>query len=206
MNIRVSEVMDIDEKAFRDGIVTARLYGYMQVPEEPRFVQSVKSGGAKAEQEILASIAEDIVDAMDDNDCYFIIGPGTTTRSIMEYLDLKNTLLGVDVIKNRQVVANDVHERQLWDLIANQKAKIVLTIIGGQGHLFGRGNQQLSPRIIRAIGRNNLMVIATKEKLIGLRGKPLIVDTGDEQLNTKLSGFLRVITGYKDYTMYRVGY
>ncbi len=206
MNIRVSEVMDIDEEAFRAGIVTARLYGYMQVPEEPRFVQSVKSGGAKPEQETLASIAEDIVDAMDDDDCYFIIGPGTTTRSIMEYLDLKNTLLGVDVIKNRQVVANDVHEQQLWDLIEGQKVKLVLTIIGGQGHLFGRGNQQLSPRIISKIGRHNFMVIATKEKLIGLKGKPLIVDTGDERLNTELGGFVRVVTGYEDYTMYRVGY
>lgn len=206
MDIRVSEVMDIDEQAFREGVVTAKLYGYMRVPEEPRFVQSVKSGGARAEKETLAGIAEDIVDAMDDPDCHFIVGPGTTTRSIMEYLELKNTLLGVDVIKNRQVTANDVHEQQLWDLIKDGKAKIVLTIIGGQGHLFGRGNQQLSPRIIRGIGRENILVIATKEKLIALNGKPLVVDTGDEELNEQLSGFIRVITGYQDYTMCKIGY
>jgi predicted polyphosphate/ATP-dependent NAD kinase len=206
MNIRVSEVMDIDEEAFRKGVVTARLYGYMQVPEEPRFVQSVKSGGVKAEKEVLAGIAEDIVDAMDDEDCYFIIGPGTTTRSIMEYLGLKNTLLGVDVIKNRQVVASDVYEQQLWDIISGRKVKLVLTIIGGQGHLFGRGNQQLSPRIIREAGRKNIMVIATKEKLIALNGRPLLVDTGDETLNTGLGGFVRVTTGYEDYTMCKIGY
>lgn len=206
MNIRVSEVMDIDEQAFREGVVTAKLYGYMRTPEEPRFVQSVKAGGAKAEKEVLAAIAEDIIDAMDDADCYFIIGPGTTTRSIMDYLGLKNTLLGVDVIKNRQVVANDVHERQLWDLINGRRVKAVLTVIGGQGHLFGRGNQQLSPRIIRQVGRENILVIATKEKLISLNGKPLLVDTGDEELNEQLSGFIRVTTGYQDYTMCRIGY
>lgn len=206
MNIRVSEVMDIDEDAFREGVVTARLYGYMQVPEEPRFVQSVKSGGAKAEKEVLAAIAEDIVDAMDDEDCYFIIGPGTTTRSIMEYLNLKNTLLGVDVIRNRRVIANDVYEQQLRELLTGRKVKMVLTIIGGQGHLFGRGNQQLSPEIIRQVGRKNILVIATKEKLIALNGKPLLVDTGDEDLNHELSGFIRVITGYQDYTMCRIGY
>ena len=206
MRLRVSEVMDIDEDAFREGVVTAKLYGYMQVPEEPRFVQSVKSGGARAEKEVLAGIAEDIVDAMDDEDGYFIIGPGTTTRSIMEYLDLKNTLLGVDVIKNRKVVASDVNEQQLWDLIKGRKSKVVLTIIGGQGHLFGRGNQQISPRIIREIGRKNILVIATKEKLIALRGKSLLVDTGDEALNNELSGFIRVTTGYEDYTMCKIGY
>lgn len=206
MDIRVSEVMDIDEDAFRQGVVTARLYGYMRVPEEPRFVQSVKSGGAQAEKEVLAAIAEEIIDAMDDPDTCFVIGPGTTTRSIMEYLGLENTLLGVDVIRNRQVVANDVHEQQLWDLIQGRKVKAVLTIIGGQGHLFGRGNQQLSPRVIREIGRQNVVVIATKEKLIALNGKPLLVDTGDEDLNQALSGFIRVITGYQDYTMCKIGY
>ncbi|WP_022667636.1 ATP-NAD kinase family protein [Desulfospira joergensenii] len=206
MTIRSSEVMDIDEDAFREGRVKAKLFGYMKVPEEPRFVQSVKSGGARAEKEILAGIAEDIADEMENSDCYFIIGPGTTTRSVMEYLNLENTLLGVDVVKNRKIVASDVDEQQLWDLIAGEQTKIVLTVIGGQGHLFGRGNQQISPRIIRNVGRENIRVIATKEKLIALNGRPLLVDTGDETLNAELAGYLKVTTGYEDYTMCRVGY
>ena len=205
MNIRVSEVMDIDEDAFRQGVVTARLYGYMRVPEEPRFVQSVKSGGARPEKEILESIAEDIAIHMKSEECNFIIGPGTTTRAVMDYLGLKNTLLGVDVVRNMKVVANDVYEQQLWDLLEARPSKMVLTIIGGQGHLFGRGNQQISPRIIRQAGRQNIMVIATMEKLIGLAGKPLLVDTGDELLNEELAGYIRVTTGYKDYTMCRIG-
>lgn len=206
MRIRVSEVMDIDEDAFRSGVVTARLYGYLKVPEENRFVQSVKSGGHQAEKEALLGVSADIISQMDDPDCYFIIGPGTTTRVIMEDLGLQNTLLGVDVVKGKKLVANDVTESQLWDLINGQKAKIVVTIIGGQGHVFGRGNQQLSPRIIREVGRRNIIIIATKEKLTTLNGRPLLVDTGDEELNEELAGYMRVTTGYGDYTMFKVGY
>ena len=206
MNLRTSEVMDIDEDAFRHGVVTARLYGYMRVPEEPRFVQSVKSGGAQPEKEVLESIAADIASQMKSEDQYFIIGPGTTTRAVMDYLGLKNTLLGVDVVRGMMVVASDVPERQLWELVASGPSKLVLTVIGGQGHLFGRGNQQISPRIIRRIGRQNIMVIATMEKLIALAGKPLLVDTGDESLNEELAGYIRVTTGYRNYTMKKIGF
>ncbi len=206
MAIREAEVMDIDEEAFRAGVVKAKLYGYLRVPEENRFVQSVKAGSGLSEKEALQGIASDVVGLMTDSDRYFIIGPGTTTRSIMDALELGNTLLGVDVVHRGEVVASDVSENQLLELILGNKAKIILTIIGGQGHLFGRGNQQLSPRIIREVGRENIVVIATKEKLTALAGKPLLADTGDEALNEALSGYIRVTTGYADYVMYPVGF
>lgn len=205
MAIREAEVMDIDEDAFRAGIITAKLYGYLRVPEESRFLQSVKAGSVLSEKEALQGMASDVVDKMTDSDCYFIIGPGTTTRSIMETLGLDNTLLGVDVVRKGEVVANDVSEQQLLELIQGKTTKIILTVIGGQGHLFGRGNQQLSPRVIREVGRKSLIVIATKEKLTALTGRPLLVDTGDEDLNEELSGYIRVTTGYADYVMYPVG-
>ena len=206
LNIREAEVMDIDEEAFRQGVVAAKLYGYLRVPEETRYVQSVKMGGAAAESQTLKGIAADVIDSMDDPECYFIIGPGTTTRPIMEALGLPNTLLGVDLIRNKQLVANDLAEKQLVESIDGHAAKIVVTPIGGQGHVFGRGNQQLSPRVIRTVGRANIMVIATKEKLASLAGRPLLVDTGDEGLNQELSGYLRVTSGYGDYVIYKVGY
>ncbi|MDB4433380.1 ATP-NAD kinase family protein [bacterium] len=203
---RAAEVMDIDEDAFRDGIVAAKLYGYLLVPEERRFLQSVKSGGIQAEKHALRRMAEDVIAGMEDDDCHYIIGPGTTTRVLMECLGLENTLLGVDVIRNKQLVANDVTENGLMEIIGGDRARIVVTVIGGQGHVFGRGNQQLSPRVIRKVGKENIVVIATKEKLISLSGRPLLVDTGDEALNAELSGYMRVTTGYRDYVMCKVGY
>jgi predicted polyphosphate/ATP-dependent NAD kinase len=203
---RVAEVMDIDEEAFRKGQVIAKLYGTLRVPEENRYIQGPKSGGIHSEREALQGIAASVIDLMHDTDCYFVIGSGTTTRLIMVNLGLENTLLGVDVVRDKKIVANDVTEKQLLDFTKDNRAKIIVTVIGGQGHIFGRGNQQISPRVIRQVGRENIMVVATKEKLASLRGRPLLVDTGDEEINEELSGYLKVTTGYLDYVMYKVGY
>lgn len=206
VNIKESEVMDIDEDAFRQGVVSARLYGYLMVPEERRYVQNVKSGGVHNEKVSMQGIAAEITAHMEP-DVLYIIGPGTTTRGIMERLNLPNTLLGVDVVLNKELLAADVTESQLLELLdQHEKACIVITVIGGQGHLFGRGNHQLSPRVLRRVGKENIKVIASKDKLVSLQARPLLVDTGDEELNTELSGFIRVVTGWEDSVMYKVGY
>jgi predicted polyphosphate/ATP-dependent NAD kinase len=206
LELREAEVMDIDEEAFRGGSVQAKLYGYLRVPHEGRHMQSVKSGGIHSELEALRGIATDVVEEMEKSDAFFVIGTGTTTRAVMEMLRLPNTLLGVDVVRNGELVESDVSEQRLLGIIGEENARIVVTAIGGQGHVFGRGNQQLSPRVIRAVGRENITVIATKEKLISLDGRPLLVDTGDAALDEELSGYIRVTTGYRDYAMYKVGY
>lgn len=203
---RAAEVMDIDEDAFREGVVAAKLYGYLRVPLERRLLQSVKSGGYHGEKHALRRIAEDVIAGMKGDDRPYVIGPGTTTREIMECLGLTNTLLGVDVIRSGELVANDVTEARLLDIVGENPARIVVTAIGGQGHVFGRGNQQLSPRVIRRVGREHIIIVATKEKLVSLSGRPLLVDTGDEALNQELSGYMRVTTGYRDYVMCKVGY
>lgn len=204
-NTREAEVMDIDEAAFREDILTAKLHGYLLVPDERRLVQNVKAGSVKTEKEALLGMAADVIRSMlGKEETHFIIGPGTTTRAIMQQLILMNTLLGVDVICDKKIVATDVNENQLMDIIAGKDAKIVVTPIGGQGHIFGRGNQQLSPRVIREVGTENITVIATMEKLISLSDRPLLVDTGDEELNEELSGYMRVTIGINEYAMYKV--
>ena len=206
-NTKEAEVMDIDEEAFRKGMVSARLHGYLLVPEEKRFVQNVKSGGVRPEQEALNGMAGDVIARMDeDGDRFYIIGPGTTTRAVMERLGLENTLLGVDVVRGKKLVASDVSEAQLTETIKDNKATIVVTAIGGQGHIFGRGNQQLSPAVLRMVGADNIIIIATKEKLVSLDGRPLLVDTGDKNLDELLGGYIRVTTGFKNYMMYEVGF
>ena len=200
-----ADVMDIDESLFRQGIVKAKRFGEMQVPSELRYIQAVKSGGVESDELVLQDIAADVIAKMDDE--LFIIGSGSTTAFVMEELALKNTLLGVDAISEQALIASDLTEPQLWQLIqpyVQGKVKLLITLIGGQGHIFGRGNQQLSPRVIRAIGKENIIIIATKAKLNALQARPLITDTGDSELDMVLSGYLAVITGYNDQVLYPV--
>ncbi len=201
-----ADVMDIDESLFREGVVKAKRYGEMQIPCELRYVQAVKSGGKETDELVLQDIAADIIENMEDE--LYVMGSGSTTAFIMDELGETNTLLGVDVLHEQAVVANDVTEPQLWQMIQQAKAesddapKLVITLIGGQGHIFGRGNQQLSPRIIKAIGKENIIIVATKTKLAGLNNRPLIIDTGDTELDQALSGYFPVTTGYKDQVLY----
>ena len=193
-NVHDSEVMDIDEVAFREGRVTAKLYGYLKVPHEAKLVQGLKSGRTEGEAAALTSIAEDVIENM-EKDVVYVIGPGTTTRAVMQKLGLQNTLLGVDVILNKKVVANDVTESQLLELTKGKKTKIVVTIIGGQGYIFGRGNQQISPRVLKEVGKENIIVIAPQNKLTALGGNHLLIDTGNYEVNNMLSGYYKVVIG-----------
>jgi predicted polyphosphate/ATP-dependent NAD kinase len=133
-----------------------------------------------------------------------LIGPGTTTRAIMAALGLEKTVLGVDVVRGGELVARDADERTLLALTEGADAAVVVTPVGGQGFLFGRGNQQLSPELLSRLGRERLVVVATEAKLAALGGRPLLVDTGDAALDAALAGYLRVITGPNRETVYRV--
>ncbi len=201
--VRRSEVMDIDEDAFREGQLSARLYGYLQVPCSGELMQHLKVGGAETEEAVLEAIAENVVEKMEE-DVAYIIGPGSTIGPIMDKLDLSNTLLGVDVVKNGKLLASDVNEKQLLELIEGERAKIIVTVIGGQGYIFGRGNQQISAEVIRIVGKENIIVVATREKIFSLEYERLLVDTGDEKVNGMLCGYMRIITGYNEELLYRV--
>lgn len=201
--VREAEVMDIDEDSFRKGIVDAKLYGYLKIPYEREHVQSLKSGSPETESFAHQSIAEEIVENM-ENDFFYIIGPGTTTRAVMEKLKLPNTLLGIDLIFNRELIANDLNETQIVSFIQGKKVKLIVTPIGGQGYLFGRGNQQLSPNIIKQIGKDNIILIATKNKINSLEGQPIMVDSGDREVDELLSGYISVYTGYRERLIYKV--
>lgn len=201
--VGLGEVRDIDEDAFRQGKVQARFYGEMLVPMTNRYLQHVKCGGREQEALVLDDIAAGIDDVLMDG-VYYIVGPGTTTRAIMDFLGLENTLLGVDVIFNRALVGSDVTEAEILQLISNEPAYVIVTPIGGQGHIFGRGNHQISPAVIREVGKNHIIVVATKTKLNELEGRPLLVDTFDQKLNEDLRGFQRVVTGFQDEVIYRV--
>ena len=207
VNLDEGEVRDIDEEAFRRGEVRARYYGSLPVPAENRFLQQVKSGGrevdALAVNEVVAGTLAVIEEA--DPETTWFMGSGSTVAQLMEALGLPNTLLGVDVVRDGELLEADVGADRLLDYCGQGSCRAVLTVIGGQGHLFGRGNQQFSPAVIRALGKENLLLLATRGKLKALQGRPLLVDTGDPALDRQLTGLIPVITGYEDQVLYRVG-
>lgn len=197
------EVRDIDEDAFREGKVRAKYYGELLVPQEHRYLQHVKNGAKESEELVLDDIAADIIERM-ETDQYYIMGSGSTVAAVMEQMGLENTLLGVDLVKDGELVASDCTAEQLLQLTEGEACQLVITLIGGQGHIIGRGNQQLSPALLKRLGKQNINVIATKTKLQALDGRPLIVDSGDPEVNQLLSGVIPVITGYHDSVLYRV--
>ncbi len=201
--LRDAEVRDIDEAAFRAGRVQARHYGDLKVPAEARYLQQVKCGGREVEDLVVTEIAAWVIDTL-EADTYYLVGSGSTVAVVMEQLGLPNTLLGVDIIRNETVVAADVGAEQILEVIGDAPARALLTVIGGQGHLFGRGNQQFSPAVIRRLGKAGIDILASRTKLGTLNGRPLVVDTGDAALDRALCGLWPVISGYEDTLLYRV--
>lgn len=198
-----AEVRDIDEDAFRAGRVLAKSFGEMRVPDELGYVQAVKMGGKESDELVLDDIAAHIQDIMNEEpNTLFVMGSGSTVAGIMASQQLQNTLLGVDVVQGGSVIATDVTARQLLDITANKPCKLVITLIGGQGHIFGRGNQQLSPTFLRQLSKDEMLIVATKAKLRALDGRPLRLDTGDTELDEALTGYFSVITGYRDKVLY----
>jgi predicted polyphosphate/ATP-dependent NAD kinase len=204
VSLRSQEVRDIDEEAFRNGQVKSRYYGEMLVPKEHQYIQATKSSGKEVESLVVKDIAEYIVENMQE-DTRYIIGSGSTVAAVMATLGLDNTLLGVDVVANGQLLAADVTAKELLALCTGHQCKMVITLIGGQGHLFGRGNQQLSPELIRLVGLENIHIVATKTKIKQLHNQPILVDTGNPQLDDQLKGLVPVTCGYDDQVLYPIG-
>ncbi len=199
------EVRDLDEAALRDGKVAARWYGELTVPVEGHYMQQVKQAGMESEELVLVEIADWLRDSW-QADVRYVFGPGSTLHGVAGNLGLQTTLLGVDVIENGQLIASDVTEAQLFELVHAYPSRLLVTAIGGQGHIIGRGNQQISPRVLRAIGLEHLRVVATKRKLATLEGRPLLVDSGEPQLDEAFPDAVRVWAGYKEELLYPLGW
>lgn len=200
------DVRDIDEVAFRSGQVKTRWYATMKVPEAPHFLQQAKNSGVQEDELAQQDLAHELIDQLED-DTLYIVGPGSTTWVFLQELKVGGSLLGVDLLLNREVFASDV---SAWDIAValEQHAgpvKIVITVIGGQGHIIGRGNQQLTPDILRKVGKHNILIIATNEKIRALGRRPLLVDSNDPELDQMFTGYMPVITGYRETILYPVG-
>ncbi|MFO8143441.1 MAG: ATP-NAD kinase family protein [Dehalococcoidales bacterium] len=198
------EVLDIDEEAYRQGRLDSRLYGYLRVPEVTGLVQSGKEATVSNEssQENQAEIARYIIEDMEEEVLY-LLGAGTTTAAIAKMLGLEKTLLGVDAIYNHRLVADNLNEKKMLELIGHYpRVKIIISPIGGNAFIFGRGNQEFSPAVLKRVRRDDIVVVATRDKMKGVLC--LRVDTNDSEVDGKLRGFMRVVTHYNEEVLIEV--
>ena len=206
-NVKSAEVIDLDEEEFRSDIISTKLYGYLQVPDSGNYIQSSKSPNLISESDDLNSISTDVIEKMEDN-CIYIVGSGSTLRNLMENLKLNSTLLGVDLVLNKKLLALDVSEVEIIEHIKkyeNYKIKILVSPIAEQGYIFGRGNQQISPKVIQIVGKKNIIILSTKTKVMSVLNNCFLVDTGEEKLDQDLRGYYRVTVGYREYLMCKIG-
>jgi len=195
-SLRDSEVVDVDEEAYRAGELKTRLYGIARTPALAGKIQFSKQVYEEGDEERAKGEIARFIHEIMIPDVLYIIGAGTTTESIASRLGVEKTLLGVDAVKNERVVATDIDERTLWSLLEQvQEAKIIISPIGAQGFILGRGNQQISPRIVRKVGTGNIIVVATPHKL---RETPVLyVDSGDPELDAGFGNTILVVSGYR---------
>ncbi|HEX7035978.1 MAG TPA: NAD(+)/NADH kinase [Pseudomonadales bacterium] len=206
----VAAVRDLDEDALRAGIVQPRFYGELAVPEAGGFLQHTKEGGRESEPLALEEIVADVVERLAEWQAHpagiCVLGGGGTLKAIKDALGIDGTLIGIDVLHAGRQVGRDVDARWLERYLAEhaEPAVLVLTFTRRQGFLIGRGNQPLTPTVLRRIGREHLWVVGTRTKLQSLEGRPLLIDTDDPGLDREWSGLIRIITGYQDSLYYRV--
>ncbi|HET6671889.1 MAG TPA: NAD(+)/NADH kinase [Agromyces sp.] len=201
--VQQREVLDVDEAALRHARVEPRLFGTLAVPFRPGRTQARKSATPADEHAAVRAAARGAASAFRPGVRY-LLGPGGTMAELARQLGIEKTPLGVDVVLDGRRVVAGASERDLLAEVEEGPAKAVVSIIGGQGFLLGRGNQQLSASVVRALGADPLIVVAPEQKLIDLVGRPLLVDTGDPQVDAGLAGFVRVITGPSTTSIYPV--
>lgn len=196
------EIMDADEKAIRSDNFAVKLYGFLKGPFLPMRIQGSKqvSPGTVDEKENQTAIARFIIEEM-NLEATYLLGPGTTVKRVAELLGVEKTLLGVDIYKKGNVIL-DVNEKKILEEVKNWKNTwIILSPIGHQGILLGRGNQQISPEIIKRVGKKRIIVAATKNKLKSIEDSVLRVDTGDAETDNMLRGYIRVVTDYREWRL-----
>jgi len=186
--LREAEVLD------REAHGSPQLYGSLLIPHAPLLVPRAKAAASASDDGALAAAIAQVAQMCHD-DRITLIGPGSTMQQLKRQLGDPGVLLGVAIFRGGQCLLADASEQQILDHVKQGRSRIVTSVVGGQGFLFGRGNQQLSARVIRAVGRENIVVVASLAKVVTLPANALLVDTGDPALDADLAGHLPVVVG-----------
>ena len=208
----ITEVMDLDETVYAKGEWKVRMYGEAWTPSSPRFMQGAKEQVERvSEEDTIEGLAHHVATLLaDEPDLMVVWGSGGTLRRMGEHLNQELTLLGIDV-QHRDTVHNDLNEHGLLEVISahvdengQRPLLLLLSPMGGQGFLIGRGNLQLSPAVLRLIGHGNILGVATPSKLIGLEA--VRIDTGDDDLDAEFQAkrFIKILQGFRTTRLIRV--
>jgi predicted polyphosphate/ATP-dependent NAD kinase len=192
--LRDAEIMDREISSSGEIAMSPKIYGMVRTPQLSFLVPGAKSSSRFTEAAVLEGAVSRASEIIDD-ERISLIGPGSTMQAIKRRLGFEGTALGVDVVTNGRCLATDTSEQGILKMINDRPARIVISVVGGQGFLFGRGNQQLSARVIRKVGINNIVVVSSLEKLTALPGRCLLVDTGCEKLDDNLAGYMKILVG-----------
>jgi len=201
--LKESEVLDIDENKYRNGELVTRLFGSLLIPFSPDYTQRSKIGSPESDLSNQERIAKRIIELF-NNKTYYLIGPGTTTKVIADKLKQPKTVLGVDLCLNNKIVAQDLNEHQILKYIEERNTKIIISPVGNQGFLFGRGNLQFTPQVLRKIGSKNIIIISTRFKLQNIQDQILRLDTRDPELDKKLRGYYKIYIDYDEIKICKV--
>jgi predicted polyphosphate/ATP-dependent NAD kinase len=192
VGLRDVDVADVDEDALREDRVATRLYGSARVPDEPRLILGPKTASGGSPAAAMAALCRELAEEMAPARLY-LIGPGTTTAGVLAALGLRGTLLGVDAVRDGRLAGADLDEAGLLAALDGaREAELIVGLVGGQGALFGRGNRQLTPAVLRRLGRERITIVSAADKLLALPEPVLRVDTGDDALDAQLCGYVRV--------------
>ncbi len=203
INLTYEDVLDVNEELFRDNKVSATLYGQILTPQKQGLIQGGKIPTSYDSDDEYEAIADELEEVYAIMEGYVILGTGSTVYHVMREFNIEKTLLGVDLMVNGEIKERDVDENTLYELTKGKDVKVILSPIGGQGFLLGRGNQQISARVLEGANSVNLIVIATEEKISTI--DKLEIDLGKRinipQLNNE---HLKVITSYHQYKLRKI--
>ena len=181
------------------------LLGYATTPSIPQFVAHGKSAGSAGSVE---GACRQALERIAETPGLVLIGAGTTMRQLKQALGFDGTLLGVDAVRDGRLVRADLSAADIIALLDDETGAtpplLVVGVVGGQGFLFGRGNQQLSAEVLERIGRDRIVVVSSMEKIVALPRRQLWVDTGNERVDAALAGYLPVYVGDRHIAQLRV--
>ena len=195
-----TEVLDLDEERYRQGEWVVQLYAEAMTPASPRWMQGSKQRiEASDEEDTTEGLADHIRELVISEDGLVIWGSGGTLRAIAEMNGFQPTNLGIDATLGNEQVGTDLDETGLLEILSSHTGPVTLLLspMGGQGFLIGRGNLQLSPEVLRAIGIDNILGVVTPAKLLTVRR--LRIETGDANLDAEFAAkrYMKVLQGYR---------